>query len=139
MVKISKARLSANPETKVVAHPEGVNGQVNVTENGKKFYLYDMKVRVDRNTSKTERVMVWENEDGHFPFSAEEHDEDFAGRQEGELELFDVDPYEVEGNTYDYVRLIVLKGEDRDRVLRRFEKTQEWIKANPRKESAPAA
>lgn len=119
------ARLSSNPETKVVTNAQGLNGQVNVTENGKQFYVADCLIAQGAKPIK-KSVIIWADDNGRFPLSVAEYNEYMKGEvSEGRLVRFDdVTPYEVEGKTFTHVTLLVMDGESEATVISTFAKRQ---------------
>lgn len=132
-VILKGARLSNNPNTKTIANEQGVNGLVNVTENGKQFYQADAMI-LDGLTPVVKTTTIWANEDGKFPLSVAEYNEYMKGQSTtGSLVRFDDVPvYNVEGNLFTHVKLLVLEGESESAVCAAFIKRQQATTAAPK-------
>ena len=129
-VVIKGARLSSNPETKVVGHDQGLAGKVNSTQNGKLFYVAECIVMAGMNAVK-KSATIWADDNGRFALSVDEYNKLFAGETtNGELVTFDdVPSYQVENSngemkTYTHVKLLVLDGEKDIDVLNAWAKRQ---------------
>lgn len=112
-IRFIGARLSTNPDTKVVQHPQGVKGNVNITQKGKMFFVLDYR-GVDGQRALTKSILVWADDNGRFDTSGDDYNEmlktgdlDFEGyvmtltKEDGIL------PYTVEGKTFDYVKRFI--------------------------------
>lgn len=135
-VIIKNARLSSNPNTATIANAQGINGMVNVTTNGKLFYVVDAIVMDGMNPIKKSST-VWADDNGNFALSAEEYTALFGGTStEGELMTFDdVPEYTVADSKgvekkYTHVRLLVLQGEVPAKVV------SAWITRNQQQAKA---
>jgi len=130
-VRILGARLSSNPQTATVQHPQGINGVVNATTNGKLFYVADAVIMKGMNPIK-KSTSIWANEQSQFAFSMEEYNAYNKDTVvEGQLQRFeDVPPYTVPDSagvlrTYTHVELLVLEGENPNTVVGNWIKRQQ--------------
>jgi hypothetical protein len=124
-VIILGARLSTNPATAKIEHPQGLNGICNVTGSGKKFYVVDATV-LKGTVPVTKSTIVWADANGRFPLSVEDYNKYNQGSmEEGELVKFEnLAPYKVDGKEYTNVTLLVMKGQKESDVLNDFVKRQ---------------
>lgn len=122
------ARLSSNPETKVVSHVQGANGQVNETTNGKQFYVADCLIALGAKPVK-KSISIWANDKGQFDLSVAEYNKYMKDKvSEGKLVRFDdLTPYEVDGNTFTHATLLVMAGESEATILTSFVKRQSRV------------
>lgn len=127
-VKLLGARLSTNPETKVIAHADGVNGQCNVTTNGKKFYVVDYRYMQGGLFSK-KAIVMWSDDNGQFPVPASEYNDSKGLEQTATLVRFGreegVIPYEIDGKFVDNVTLLIFEDQDTLSVFNSWKKGQE--------------
>lgn len=131
-VRLLGARLSSNPETKKVAHEQGLAGVVNVTNTGKLFYVTEALI-LKGMTPIVKSTMVWANDNNRFALSADDYNSLIKGEiSEGELERFDdVPSYDVDGKTYTHVELLVMKGQ------RSVDVRDSWVKGQLNRNGAP--
>lgn len=124
-IKLLGARLSSNPETEKVAHEQGVGGLVNRTTTGKLFYVVAAMVMDGMNPIVKSRN-IWANDNGLFAISAADYDTFNKGQSaEGVLQRFDdVQPYQVDGKTYNHVKLLVFEDENPIDVINAWTRTQ---------------
>ena len=124
-VRLLGARLSENPATIVISHPQGVNGLVNKTGTGKLFYVVSTMAMDGMNPVVKSR-MVWANDNSIFALSGDDYNSFNKGVEvEGELQRFDdVKPYKIEDRVFTHVKLLVFKGENPIDVIREWENSQ---------------
>lgn len=138
-VIIGTPRLSSNPNTGLIDHAQGINGKVNTTTNGKLFFVVDC-ILLDGMNPVRKSSTIWADDNGKFALSAEDYTAMFSRTEtQGELVTFDSVPeYSVEDSKgvvrkYDYVRLLVLEGEDASKVV------SKWIDRSANAATAAAA
>ncbi len=73
-VKLLGARLSSNPDTGVTTHLQGVNGSVNITGTGKKFFVIDYQYMKAGLIAK-KGIMVWADDNDKFITSAADYND----------------------------------------------------------------
>lgn len=123
------AMLSDNPKTKVVDHPQGLNGKVNEASNGNLFYV--AKMLIDNGVDFIEKSqLIWANANNRFPVSAEDYTKRRKGTfAEGELITFPTAEYTIENadgkkNIVTHTTLLVLAGQDKQVVFDSWSKRQ---------------
>ncbi len=121
-ILLEELRLSNNPDKPVVDDPNGINGKLNVAEDGRKYY---MAVFADPTNplapEKTRMVAQTTNSNGDPIWRAgrPEKMKKFVGKLiPGDFITKKVEMYEIGENEVDIYSCVVLKGENIETVFR---------------------
>lgn len=121
-ILLEDLRLSNNPDTEVVDDKDGIDGKINMTEDGRKFYvgvftdptnpLAAERYRVISQTTDSNDNPVWR---AGRPSKMKK----FVGNAlPGDIITREVEEYEVGENTVSIYSCVVLKGESIKTVFR---------------------
>ena len=110
-------RLSNNPDSRLVDSPEGINGKINVTEDGRQFYMAMFTdpqnpfsaaySRMISQSTDSQGNPVWKSQ-RMKPVNIKK----FVGTEiPGEIVTKSVDEYEIGDNTVSIYTTVILKGE----------------------------
>ena len=121
-VLLEDMRLSGNPDATEEAYPQGINGKINVSEDGRKYYiavftdpdnpLSSERYRMVSQTTDSAGNSVWKS-------GRPSKLKNFIGKTlPGDIVTREVEEYEVGENTVSIYSCVVLKGESISTVFR---------------------
>jgi len=121
-LKLTSMRLSANPEATTVEDTAGIEGKLNLTKDGRKYYIATFqdptnpfgveRYRVISQQTDSAGNAVWRSGN---PAQIKQ----FIGKLiPGDIVSKEVDEYTVGGNTVNWYSCVVLKGENIETIFR---------------------
>ena len=121
-VLLEDIRLSGNPDATTEDYPQGINGKINVSEDGRKYYiavftdpdnpLSNERYRMVSQTTDSAGKPVWKS-------GRPSKLKSFLGKTiPGDIVTREVEEYEVGENTVSIYSCVVLKGESISTVFR---------------------
>ena len=121
-VLLEDIRLSGNPDATTEDYPHGINGKINVSEDGRKYYiavftdpdnpLSSERYRMVSQTTDSAGNSVWKS-------GRPSKLKNFIGKTiPGDIVTREVEEYEVGENTVSIYSCVVLKGESIKTVFR---------------------
>ena len=121
-VLLEDIRLSGNPDATTEDYPQGINGKINVSEDGRKYYiavftdpdnpLSSERYRMVSQTTDSAGNSVWKS-------GRPSKLKNFIGKTiPGDIVTREVEEYEVGDNTVSIYSCVVLKGESISTVFR---------------------
>ena len=125
-ITIAEIKLSGNDQTKVEKDENGINGEVNVTSDGRKFVMLMLEDRTDPLKFTRRSFMYSTNEEGNWPASTPKAMLEAKTKLEsagnslcvnGETKTHKVHPYFIGDNKVHIYSTIVLARENEDRVF----------------------
>lgn len=125
-ITIAQIKLSGNPDTKVEKDVNGINGEVNVSSDGRKFVMLLLEDRTDPFKYTRRNFMYSTNEEGVWPASTPKAMLETKNKLEAKGETYNaegetysskVEPYFIGDNEISSYSTIVLAKENVDRVF----------------------
>jgi len=116
-VILEEVRLSNNPDSKRIASSDGINGEINVTEDGRQFYMAMFSDPANPFSSAKSRMIAQSTDSQGNPVWKSQrmrptNIKKFVGTEiPGEIVTRSVDEYEIGDNVVAIYSAVVLKGE----------------------------